>query len=81
MFLHNRGESTFFLDSTVTAIMQLAIGLVIDLGLHRPPGLPKRGSSALVSDAAVILKAGISGREHTLQDRRAGLGCFYIISL
>ena len=61
--------------------MQLAIGLAMDLRLYRPTGQQKLASNALVDEAAVLLKMRDFTAEHGLQEMRAGLGCFYIISL
>ena len=60
--------------------MHIGVGLVSDLGLNRPPGYPKSHSHSLLSDAAKLLKSRYFN-DLTLQDMRAGLGCFYITSL
>ena len=70
-----------FLNSKITTLMQLAIGLVVDLGLNRLPRQQNRASDALVNEPAVLLKPRNLGADHTLQEMRAGLGCFYLISL
>ncbi|ORY62154.1 uncharacterized protein BCR38DRAFT_394838 [Pseudomassariella vexata] len=65
-----------------TDFLQLAIALVMDLGLRNPPGhswglLPQ----SLVEEAALAMRSQGHRGEHTLEDKRVVLGCFYLATL
>ncbi|KAK7717736.1 hypothetical protein SLS63_010691 [Diaporthe eres] len=76
------GDFHFFIDSQATNFVQLAVGLVIDLGLSRWPLDFGRASSLMLKDAAI--QTGTRrywNKDHTLDDMRAALGTFYVTSL
>ncbi|KAK3502813.1 hypothetical protein B0T13DRAFT_181768 [Neurospora crassa] len=75
-------ESHYYAESWVTTLHQLAVGLVVDLGLnsHKPFKQDGNGANQFVEDARRL--NGHRGRPpHTLEDMRAYLGCFYVSSL
>lgn len=76
-----RGDFHFFIDSQATNFVQLAVALVIDLGLSRWP-LDFGKASPMLKDA--VIQTGAKrywNRDHTLDDMRAALGTFYVTSL
>ena len=82
LVLCKRSESHYYAESWVTTLHQLAVGLVVDLGLnsHKPSKHVNNGVNQFVDDARRL--NGFRGRpSHTLEDMRAYLGCFYISSL
>ena len=77
-----RGDYHFFIDSQATNFVQLAVALVIDLGLGRWPLDFGKASSLMLKD--VVSHKGLKGhwsKEHSLDDMRAALGTFYVTSL
>ncbi|KAK3951534.1 hypothetical protein QBC32DRAFT_160940 [Pseudoneurospora amorphoporcata] len=75
-------ESHYYAESWMTTLHQLAVGLVVDLGLnsHKPSKHVGNGANQFVEDARRL--SGFRGRpSHTLEDMRTYLGCFYISSL
>ncbi len=76
----------FYIDARVTPLLQMAVGLVSDLGLHRPArSAVSVDLNSFVSDATIALRTmgfrfgGIrDGTQHSLQDMRAVLGCYYV---
>lgn len=77
-----RGDFHFFIDSQATNFVQLAVALVIDLGLSRWPLDFGKASSLMLKDA--VIQAGTKRywhKDHTLDDMRAALGTFYVTSL
>jgi hypothetical protein len=81
--LIRRGDFHFFTDSQATNFVQLAVALVIDLGLSRWPLDFSKPSSIMLKDAASQQRGGKRywSKEHTLDDMRAALGTFYVTSL
>lgn len=78
----SRGDFHFFIDSQATNFVQLAVALVIDLGLSRWPLDFGKASSLMLKDA--VAQTGIKrywSRDHSLDDMRAALGTFYVTSL
>ncbi|KAK2613327.1 hypothetical protein N8I77_000248 [Diaporthe amygdali] len=76
------GDFHFFIDSQATNFIQLAVALVIDLGLNRWPLDFGKASFLLIKDAAS--HTGIKkfwNKTHTLDEMRAALGTFYVTSL
>lgn len=61
-----------------TTLIQLAMGLVIDLGLNR---WPSEATSVLMKNVAAHLGNGPWRKKHTLEEMRAALGAFYVTSL
>lgn len=79
-----RGDFHFFIDSQATNFVQLAVALVIDLGLSRWPLDFNKASSLMLKDAvsqAPVTSRKYWNKEHTLDDMRAALGTFYVTSL
>lgn len=77
-----RGDFHFFIDSQATNFVQLAVALVIDLGLSRWPLDFNKASSLMLKDA--VSQTPVRkywNREHSLDDMRAALGTFYVTSL
>ncbi|KAK3353399.1 hypothetical protein B0T25DRAFT_209795 [Lasiosphaeria hispida] len=81
------GELHFYIDPRGTNLLQIAAGLVIELGLNRPVkaggrdlAVPSHVSNHFVDEARRL--KGVRARPpHTLEDMRAFLGCFYINSM
>ncbi|CAK7206617.1 hypothetical protein SEUCBS139899_009417 [Sporothrix eucalyptigena] len=73
----------FYIDPKVTPLLQIAAGLVSDLGLHRPVHHEMSMTlNAFIADAATALRGfGYERPVHTLQSMRAALGCYYVCSL
>ncbi|RGP60235.1 cercosporin resistance [Fusarium longipes] len=73
----------FYGELQVTNIVQLAIGLVIDLRLDKFPGSFLGGSKTLLGDAWTTMgKACLKGKVHqTPADKRAVLGVYHITNL
>lgn len=70
------------MEPNPTPILQLAIGLVVDLGLQRAPATMRLIPTSLVNDTLATLKGkGFGQKEHSLEDMRAVLGCYYICAL
>ncbi|KAL2011635.1 hypothetical protein VTN00DRAFT_4353 [Thermoascus crustaceus] len=70
----------YYACGQITSLLQLAIDLVIDLDLNRPPNISEKPKT--VSDAMRFIYGhkpnAVSG---SLEERRAFLGCFYISSM
>lgn len=76
------GDFHFFMDSQGTNFVQLAVALVIDLGLNRWPLDFGRPSFLMLKEVAT--HSGMKkhlGRKHSLDEMRAALGTFYVTSL
>lgn len=75
-------ESHYYAESWVTNLHQLAVGLMVDLGLnsHKPSKHVGNGANQFEEDAK-RLNGFRSRPPHTLEDMRTYLGCFYISSL
>lgn len=81
------------LNTEATMLIQLAMGLVIDLGLNRWPSDFGKASFAMFKDAASSSYVGGGSsssnkalpkwrnKQHTLEEMRAALGTFYVTSL
>lgn len=55
---------------------QLAISLIFDLSLHKPPG----ENSMMACFKSPQPNAPMPGKERTMEDRRAILACFHVTS-
>lgn len=78
--LPDRYQVFYYACGQITSLLQLAIDLVIDLDLNRPPNIsdkPKTVSEAMRFVYGHKPKP-VSG---SLEERRAFLGCFYISSM
>ncbi|CAN8103248.1 unnamed protein product [Discula destructiva] len=77
------GDFNFMVDSQATNLIQLAIALVIDLGLNRWPLDYGKASLLMLKEAtsAASLRTNSWRRYHTLDEMRAALGTFYTTSL
>lgn len=64
-----------------TNLIQLAMGLVTDLGLNRWPSDFGKASFAMFRDASVQPGKGPWRKKHSLGEMRAVLGMFYVTSL
>ncbi|KAK3323778.1 hypothetical protein B0T19DRAFT_213497 [Cercophora scortea] len=73
------GDVHFYIESPATTLLQLAVGLVTDLGLSKPPKIPGNAPSHMVDEARRVM--GLRSRTpHGLEDMRTFLGCFHINS-
>jgi hypothetical protein len=63
----------------MAALTQLAIAIVYDLGIDKPPGNDQ--AIILVSELKGMVKPSSILRTPTMEDRRALLGCFLLSSL
>ncbi|OAA66813.1 fungal transcriptional regulatory protein [Niveomyces insectorum RCEF 264] len=77
-------DSGYYIDAKVTPLLQLATGLVADLGLNQSAPTWRLISDSFVSDAAAAL-AGMPSAgqvpERSTQEMRAVLGCYYVYAL
>ncbi|KAI3397511.1 hypothetical protein diail_10723 [Diaporthe ilicicola] len=76
------GDFHFIVESQATNFVQLAVALVIDLGLNRWPLDFGKSSYLMLRDAAA--HTGVKrfwNKDHTLDEMRAALGTFYVTSL
>ncbi|KAK3400372.1 hypothetical protein B0T20DRAFT_182940 [Sordaria brevicollis] len=75
-------ESHYYAESWVTNLHQLAVGLMVDLGLnsYKPAKHFDNGANQFHEDAK-RLNGFRSRPPHTLEDMRTYLGCFYVSSL
>ncbi|KAL5607087.1 hypothetical protein FOBRF1_007584 [Fusarium oxysporum] len=71
----------FYARSKDTSLVQLALGLVGDLGLTKLPGIPGPTSGSIVEDAAHLRKDVQARAQHASGDRRTVLGVYYITSI
>ena len=62
-----------------TSLVQLAMGILFDLGLNKPP-LTERNLMMLEYDSRGCPKR-LSSAERTLEERRAVIGCFFASSM
>lgn len=70
------------IDSQATNLMQLAVALIIDLGLNRWPVDYSKANFMLLRDALVSAGNKTPVRKtHSLDEMRAALGVFYVCSL
>lgn len=84
-----RGDFYFLTESQATNLIQLALALVMDLGLNRWPidygkatFLMFREVAINSGDRAAILPGSASWKKkHSLDEMRAALGTFYVTSL
>lgn len=79
----SRGDYYFMIDSQATNLIQLAVALVIDLGLNRYPLDFGKANFMMLREAAVASgeKSPWRNKTHTLSEMRAALGTFYVCSL
>jgi hypothetical protein len=65
----------------MTVLLQLAVALVMELGLDKHPrNLPER-QRTLLDDAAASLAIPPDPKYHNSDERRAFAGCFYLNSV
>jgi hypothetical protein len=65
----------------VTNLIQLAIALVMDLELYRPPRSTASAAGGLIDEASKARGVHRGRAPHTLEESRALLGCFYVSSM
>ena len=67
----------------MTALLQLAITLLVDLGLNKLPDDASRRQQTVMDDARIASGFGAStdSRSHTAEEQRAFAGCFYLTSV
>ncbi|KAJ3467628.1 hypothetical protein MRS44_005192 [Fusarium solani] len=71
----------FYANSKDTSLLQLAIGLLADLGLHKRPSTTHPAFGSIVDDAADLRNDLQPQPGHSSDDRRAALGVYYIASI
>ncbi|RTE71516.1 hypothetical protein BHE90_014088 [Fusarium euwallaceae] len=71
----------FFANSKDTSLLQLAIGLLADLGLYKRPSTTNPAFVSIVDDAADLRNDLQPQPGHSSDDRRAALGVYYIASI
>lgn len=79
----NRFQYLFSSIRQITNLLQLAVALVVDLGLNKGQSKPNvQCRFQKVSDAmGDVSGLGSSGGSGTLEERRAFLGCFYLTAV
>lgn len=79
----NRFQYLFYSIRQITNLLQLAVALVVDLGLNKGKSKPNiQCRFQKVADAmGDVSGLGSSGASGTLEERRAFLGCFYLTSV
>jgi hypothetical protein len=77
-----RGDFHFYVEMQATNLIQLCHALVIELGIGKPPGAVGAVPRSLISDAWSTMNRGKPkiSISHSLSDKRALLGCWYITS-
>ncbi|KAJ3508484.1 hypothetical protein NM208_g15817 [Fusarium decemcellulare] len=76
-----RSDVDLYARSKDTSLVQLALGLIGDLGLTRLPGIPGPTSGSIVEDAAHLRNDVQARAQHASGDRRTVLGVYYITSI
>ena len=77
-----RTDLYFFANTTKgTSLVQLAIGMVADLGLTKHPDISDPASRSVVEDAAHLRDDVQTRARHPSDSRRAVLGAYYITSM
>ncbi|MCJ1393791.1 hypothetical protein MMC18_006667 [Xylographa bjoerkii] len=74
-------QCRFSSRSAFTSILQLAAGLVLDLGLNKPPATIDRHNLVLSAINGVHGLSAACHQRRTNEERRALLGCFYLTSV
>ena len=79
----SRNDFHFYGDLQVTSIIQLAIGLIIDLRLDRPAGAILGAPRSLLGDAWTSMGKPCSKikTDQSSQDKRAVLGMYYMTAM
>ena len=80
---HHRGDYSYYLEGQTTTLLQLASALVIELGLDTPFGRRTKGARGVLNDAWISLSQQkmVPPSEHTTDDKRSVLGCWYLTSM
>ncbi|KAH8660104.1 hypothetical protein BX600DRAFT_467243 [Xylariales sp. PMI_506] len=68
----------FFAHANDTSIVQLALGMLGDLGLNRPPETQRVLPKSILDDATIAIRGVTLQTARTLADRRTLLGLFYV---
>ncbi|KAI0848524.1 hypothetical protein F5Y00DRAFT_253436 [Daldinia vernicosa] len=71
----------FFVHAHDSSLMQLAIGMVGDMGLNRLPDSQIMPPRCIIKETTMLVRGMNIRREHTHAERRALLGVFYISSV
>ena len=74
-----RGYYHIYDRPIMTAITQLAIGLVSNLGLRKPP--PKESPQMMLNYDARGCPKPYSSSPRTMEERRVAIGCFYVSAM
>ncbi|KAK3318186.1 hypothetical protein B0H66DRAFT_227245 [Apodospora peruviana] len=75
------GDSHFYIECPVTSLLQIAVGLMADLGLNKVPKIPGHAPETIIDEAKRMKGILRAKAPHTLEDRRAFLACYYVSSL
>lgn len=75
------GDYRFYMESRATQLFQMSIGIVIDLGLDKPPISVNNLAPYSLLNEALRRHPHLRGKSaHSKEDMRAMLGCFYVTS-
>ncbi|KAI6367493.1 hypothetical protein MCOR25_004910 [Pyricularia grisea] len=75
------GDYRFYMESKATPLLQMAIGMVVDLGLNKPPLSINNLAPFSLLNEALRRHPHLRGKAaHSNDDMRALLGCFYVTS-
>jgi hypothetical protein len=77
------GDFHYAMVSQMTQVLQIAVSLVVDLRLMRPPGWISYGPRSLAEDSCANMNklVSFSTDPHTLHEIRAALGVYYMNAL
>lgn len=75
------GDYRFYMESKATPLLQMAIGIVVDLGLNKAPLSINNLAPYSLLNEALRRHPHLRGKaSHSNDDMRALLGCFYVTS-
>ncbi|TLD19622.1 hypothetical protein PspLS_09446 [Pyricularia sp. CBS 133598] len=75
------GDYRFYMESKATPLLQMAVGIVVDLGLNKAPLSVNNLAPFSLLNEALRRHPHLRGKaSHSNDDMRALLGCFYVTS-
>ncbi|MCJ1383625.1 hypothetical protein MMC17_006739 [Xylographa soralifera] len=74
------GNYQFYIEGQMTSLLQLAVALMTDLGLNRPPDRASPKQRSMIDDAKAALGIIAKSQTQGFDEYRAFAGCFYLTS-